>query len=691
MKRTIIAAALAVVPLIAADPIALETINVEGAAQTEVLEERTVKKSADLAQEAKGETLGDFLHGEQFVDSASYGPAVGRPVVRGMDGYRVGVTNGNIILNDLSAMSQDHAVGVMTRASERIEMIKGPASLLYGNYSGGVIRVLGEEHDAELMSEGMSLETTSSYGTNGAGLTLGGAAKLSDGNISLYANTFYHDANAYEDGNGESVKDSDTLSLQSHAVLGYRVNENNIVKLYADRLRKDYGIPNSTVERTTIEMEQERYGLVWHAGDLLGVKAQTELEYSDYLHSELEGGRPDGLFGQTQFGASSLLTFEGEDSQTSVNIGYRQSELQVCHEHGKCTHFYDAERTGTHVGEELQQNIDTFGLPYAHGHPMPNIDEKLLQGGIAHKYFTEDDNEITLSLRSEFRVIDPDSSNIQEVWLVTPAIDPNYYDTRNDTAFSVSAGWFSYLNDDFSVQASLGYVQRLPSSTELYWNGFHHATDSYIFGDPNVGNERSVNLDVDTLYTHGAWSTRLGVFYYHFFNYIYQAPLADANGTLLTDPFHQADVWAVQGEGARVFGGALKERFETTLDKDGVAVEAGVEAIRGMLLEGGNLPRIPPFSGTVSLEHSRGGYKSILTYRYVDESRFEAENETDTPGYSWLSLLLSYKGKLRFAQYTLYLKGENLTDAMAYNHLSFLKETAPLPGRQLSAGLDLKF
>ena len=102
--------------------ITLGTVDVTADAQEEFLEDTTTKKSSTLAKEAKGETLGDYLENEQFVDSASYGPAVGRPVVRGMDGYRVGVTSGNVILNDLSAMSQDHAVGIMARASENIEL-----------------------------------------------------------------------------------------------------------------------------------------------------------------------------------------------------------------------------------------------------------------------------------------------------------------------------------------------------------------------------------------------------------------------------------------------------------------------------------------------------------------------------------------------------------------------------------------
>ena len=676
-----------------AQEVQLGVVNVEASGTAEMLEEKTVENSSSLAKEAKGETLGDFLENEQFVDSASYGPAVGRPVVRGMDGYRVGITNGNIVLNDLSAMSQDHAVGVMPRASEKIELIKGPSSLLYGNYSGGVIRVVGEEHNPELLKQGYSFEGIGSYGTNGAGTVLGGILKASDYNVSLYANTFEHSADNYRDGDNRVVKDSNTLARQSHVVLGYQIDQHNIVKIYGDKLYKDYGIPNATEKSTTIEMNQEQYGLVWHAKELFdGMNhMQSEVHASDYLHSELEGGRADGLFGQTQFSVATMLDFDLGMWNVKANAEYQTDELKVCHEHGKCTKFFDAERTSIEDGVELQQNIDNLGLPFAHGHPMPNISESLLKAGVSMSNLIDDDNEATIALRGEKRTLVPDSSNIQEVWLVTPAIDPHYYDRINDSALSASVGMSSFVTDDLSFQTSLSYVERLPSSTELFWNGFHHATDSYIFGDRYLGNEKSLNFDIDAMWNLGANTLQLSTFYYHFYNYIYQEPLADADGNLLIDPFHQSDVWAVRGVGAKVYGAAFKESYRKEVSAHTFKASMSFEAIRGVLSAGGNLPRIPTFSGTFVVEDAYKNYKVNLTYKYVDKSRFEAKNETHTPGYNWVSALISYEKTTRYVDFSIYVKGENLTNELAYNNLSFLKETAPLAGRQVTTGVEVKF
>ncbi len=676
-----------------AQSIELEEINVIGDSEEEYLDDSIKKSTNSLAKEAKGETLGDYLSNEQFVDSASYGPAVGRPVVRGMDGYRVGVTNGNVILNDLSAMSQDHAVGIMTRASENIELIKGPSSLLYGNYSGGVIRVSGEEHNKKLLKQGYSLDTTSIYGTNGAGLIMGGALRASDNNISLLINGNYHKADNYKDGNGNIVKDSNTLSQQSHIVLGYQPSENNVIKIYGDILHKDYGIPNSTSESTTIIMDQTQYGIIWHAQDLWsGLKnMQTEVDYSDYLHSEYEGDEADGLFGQKQFTVANTIEAVVDDWEVKTNAEYQTSSLQVCHDHGHCTHFYDAPRTGIKDGIELEQNIEQFGIPYAHGHPMPNTVDTRGKFGITVGTFLTDDNELTLALRNEIRELNPNSENMQEEWLVNDAIDPNYYDTIHDYALSGSMGLNGYITDDLAFNTSLSYIERLPSATELFWNGFHHATNSYILGNRYLNNEQSLNLDIDFLYNYHPFTTKTSLFYYHFYNYIYQDPLVDANGVQQIDPFHQSDVWKIKGVPAKVYGIAIEEDYTKKIDAHKLDFTVNFQAIRAELISGGNLPRIPTFNAGMSLKHSYKKYMAKISYKYVDKNRFKAENETETPAYHWVSALISYNKKTKFVDYEVYLKGENLTDEIAYNNLSFLKESAPLAGRQVSVGLDLQF
>ncbi len=681
----------------------LDAIEVQSTVESEILEETIVKKSENLAKEASGETLGDYLKKEQFIDSASYGPAVGRPVVKGMDGYRVGITNGNINLNDLSAMSQDHAVGVMPRATQKIEFLKGPASLLYGSYSGGVIRMFGEEHQDTMIQSGVKLDSTLSYGSNGAGKIGTATLEAANNDFSAFISTAYHDADSYKDGDGNLVKDSDTLSQQSHAVLGYKLNDANIFKIYYDTLNKDYGIPNNTVDSTTIGMEQERYGLVWHAKDVFDIfeYMQSEVSYSDYLHYEYEGSSADGLFGQEQFNLSNTFGLDFESWHIDGNVEYMNSQLKVCHEHGKCTNFTLADRSnlivnGARMIETTQDTDNPNGLGFSHGHPMPNIDESIIKGGLAFRNFYNDTNELTISIRTDIRTLDPEPENIQQEWLMPPSIDPNYYNTMNDSAVSASLGWYSFLGDNITMQTSLSYIQRLPSSTELFWNGFHHATNTYIMGDRYLDKEESFNLDFDLMWSLNEFTSEASVFYYDFSNYIYQTQLIGNNNTpinvnTISGIGHDAYAWGITGEKAVVYGAALKETYKKKIRAHEVETSMGFEAIRGKLKDSSNIPRMPPFSVNTTFKYTYQDLSSTLSYKYVDKSRFEAENETSTPAYSWLSAYLEYRYESKYIKGNIFLKGENLTNSQAYNHLSFLKETAPLAGRQISTGLTLNF
>lgn len=702
-KVSFFALALLLETVVSANEYQLDAIEVEGTQEPAIVQESVLTKSKDLAKEAKGETLGDYLEKEQFVDSASYGPAVGRPVVKGMDGYRVGITNGNINLNDLSAMSQDHAVGVMPRATQKIEFIKGPASLLYGSYSGGVIRVFGEEHQKSMLKDGLRADSTLSYGSNGAGKIGTLTVEAAGADFSAFISTAYHDADSYEDGDGNLIKDSDTLSTQTHGVLGYRLNDNNIFKIYYDTLEKDYGIPNSTDESTTIDMEQERYGLVWHAKDVFGIFStmQSEVAYSEYLHYEYEGSEADGLFGQNQFNLSNSFGLDIDSWHIDGNLEYMNDELKVCHEHGKCNYFKIADRAdnivdGSRMIATTLDSDNPDALPFSHGHPMPNIDESIFKAGLAFRNYLSDTNELMFSVRGDIRALTPQSENIQQEWLVPESIDANYYDKINDSALSASIGWYSFLSDNITVQTSLSYVQRLPSSTELFWNGFHHATNTYIMGDRYLDNEESFNFDFDLMWSLEAFTTEASFFYYDFSNYIYQTQLIGNNNEPInvkniSGVGHDAYAWAIQGVGAKVYGVALKETYKKKIQAHKLELSMAFEAIRGELADDSNIPRMPPLSLNTTLKYSYKDFSSTLGYKYVDKSRFEAVNETQTPSYGWLSAYLEYAYKTKYVEGIVFVKGENLTNQQAYNHLSFLKETAPLPGMQLSGGLELKF
>ena len=678
--------ALAPAPLYAESEVVLDPMVIESAADpTTTAQTETVD---ELAGRARGSTLGDYLADFLLMDSASYGPAVGRPVVRGLDGYRVGIVQGAQGLNDLSAMSQDHAVGLSPRAAERIETLRGPASLLYGSYSGGVIRLLGREHEAALAPSGLVGQVEASMGSNGAGRSATAEASLGQRHVSLAASGHLHQADDYAAGDGETIRDSDTRTDAGHLVLGVSPTDGQSLKAYGDWLEKSYGIPNVTPAETRIEMAQQRYGLVWHAAprSTWMRHAQTEFQYSHYRHDETEGGREDGLFGQDQYGLTSGLEFVWRPWVLQTQWSYQHNRLQVCHEHGKCQDFSRAERTAVPDGASLLGYLESTGIPFAHGHPMPDTIEQQLAAAANLQYLGRAD-EFSLGLRTTWRHLDPDPRNVQETWLVPTALDPDYYAVARDLAMSAMLGWRHDVTAAWLLDASIGYLERLPAAQELFWNGFHHATDSYILGDRDLKNERSLNLDLAIGGEYGPWRTRLEAYFYRFFRYIYQAPRVTETGEPLQDPFHSSPVWALTSVAARVYGLAWAQDYTQALGAGEWHAGMRLEALRGVADSGANLPRMMPYTAGVHLGYAWSPWQARIAYERVDHSRHEAANETPTEGYDWLSASLAWTPQTPLGELSLQLKGENLTDSLARNHLSFLKATAPLPGRQVSLAL----
>ena len=636
-----------------------------------------------------GETLGDYLSGELGVESATYGSAVGRPTVNGMEGYRVGIAQGGIVLNDLSAMSQDHAVGLNAKVAEHLELVKGPASLLYGSYSGGVVRTLGEEHEVKLPKGFAANASLSSNSNTGKG-TGNIKAEYGDDKYSGYLNYYRNEAGNYSS-DGTEVQNSDTFSEQLHGVLGWKPTDNTVVKVYGDSMDKNYGIPNRTDERTDILMEQQRYGVVIHNKELGKLKnIQTEYQISDYKHYEREGISYDGAFSQQQQSLSTIFDFTVNEMDGEFRAELLENELKVCHEHGECNEFTSPARTNAEDGLSTQNYYNDRGIAYSHGHPMPNTKEQKLQMGVNLKRYYDED-ELSLAVNTVVRKLSPDSSNMQETWLMPTAIDADYYSDDNDIALSLSLGWWHIWNDKFTTQASLAYMERLPSSQELLWNGFHHATESYILGDRDLDKERSINLDVNMLYAHNEnFNSKLSAYYYHFYNYIYQSPLTQ-NGTAISDPFHLSPVWEMSGVGAKIYGLGIEESYKKALGKHKFTNTLQLNMLRGELNEGGNIPRMAPYNATASVEHQYENLTSKVSYKWVDQSRNTAVNETQTDGYQFLNASINYEQKLGKHRLNYWLKGENLTDDIAKNHISFLKETAPLPGRAIIAGVEYQY
>ncbi|MEB8434309.1 TonB-dependent receptor [Cocleimonas sp. KMM 6892] len=669
----------------------LEEVTVIG-----TTEEKTSvpEKTEILKEDASNTTLGAYLDALPNVDSASYGEAVGRPVVRGMSGYRVKVLHNDNDLNDLSAMSQDHAVAVAPRASERIELLKGPASLLYAAQAGGVVKV-SDSLDSRFPEKGIHGSVSTDHRIDADSHALDARVSVANDKWALRLGGLKQESDSYQSGNGDTIADSDVNTTQAQVGLSWKPNAQSELQINATKLDKDYGIPNNTSEATRIDMSREDLGIKYRYQPDLEWLDEITLDFldSDYLHDETEGSRKDGLFGQQQQRGSLNAAWGVGDWMGETRIGLAHSELKVCHEHGACDAFSDATRTGATLGDSVTQYWENTGLPYSHGHPMPDTQSRIFQASTTAQKMLNDSFELSLGTHLQSRQLTPNPDNIQEQWVHPSGLDPDYYDKRDDHALSFSLGLNNKAEEKkLTWEASIGYLERFPSVDELYWNGFHHATDSYIFGDSNLDKERSVNLDFDIGYQHHDHLIQFSTFYYRFKDYIYQDRGYDDNGNALIDPFHLSQVWLTGQTDAIFYGGSLRyENSQLRFNDKPLTLWGQADVLDASKTNGETLPRTAPASMEVGVRYEPADWSASLSLKHVFNADKLAPNEEETSGYNSLNIQIKKDWNVANQEVEVWLKGTNLTDEYAENHLSVLKTTAPLPGRQISAGINWRF
>lgn len=691
MKRTLLMSALILNPVIAIAEISLDMIDVESHLSPK--NEPNKLKSEQLQQQSSGQTLGDYLDSVPNVESASYGAAVGRPVVRGMSGYRVKILQNEMEASDLSAMSPDHAVGVSAKSSQRIELLKGPASILYGAQAGGVVRLV-DEGAGDFPKQGVTGKLDGSASDNNRGLNGQAQVSVASDAFGISLSGVHQQADDYKDGHGLTIQDSDVLSQQGQVNLFYRYAPDGQLQLYIRDLYKDYGIPNSTRKETRISMTRQDYGFKWSKTALNSAVDQLtmEVQYSDYLHDETEAGSKDGLFGQQKLNADLTLYYAWQDWLGTAKLGFSNQTLKVCHEHGACNGFFTAPRNSQPVGDSVENQMRTYGLPYSHGHPMPNTEARSWFASTqADKPLNETDT-VSVGTYLEYRSLDADPSNIQQTWVHPSSLDTHYYDKEQDWAGSLSAAFKRDFDQGFDWEASVSYLQRLPSVDELYWNGFHHATDSYIFGNRDLNKEQAVTLDIDWRgrLWQGDWQA--GTFYYAFKDYIYQNVAYNGSGQPLSDPFHQSEVWMTQQANARFYGGSFS--YGRAIGEPGHSpwrLSSQVDALRAEFSDGRNLPRTAPMSLLIGLGYQQPSWQANVSLKHVFKATQLAENEASTPAYSWLSFYTEKRLKSNQSQWSVWFKADNILNEYAQNYLSFLKDSAPLNGRQFSLGVRWQY
>jgi iron complex outermembrane receptor protein len=670
--------------------------------------------SGEQLRQAMAGSLGQTLQNELGVNSASFGTGVGLPIIRGQSGPRVRVMQNGVSSMDAASASQDHANSIDPLVAERIEIIRGPATLLYGNGAiGGVVNVIDNR-----IPEVLSPATTGAVELrrNSVSSEDSGAFKLENSisNIAWHLDGAWRDSGltripehavdeaalhsthdeaeephiepegiASEESAGTHEIDNSNSRSHSLAAGGSWIGASGFAGFSVSHLENDYGLPPGShlheedqhVEEepaaeepheegdTRIHLEQTRYtvkGRLETRGFYSRLNAR--LAYSDYEHTEFH--KPDEHLDEPSQSAAEGARF--------TNRGF-EARLSAHHDDDRLA------REGLWSGVVgLQLSDNEFAVEGDEGF-IPRTDIQSM-GIFALETITSGRWIYELGARLEQVEYTPEGSC-----------------NREDTSMSASIAGIWQMSDSVNTSLSISRAQRSAGVEERYSNiniadcnlaapadwKEHSPTGLIELGNPNLTEETSNNIEF-SLHKHlGEIHGEISIYLNRVDDYIYLAETQDQEERATARyQQHPAEFYGYEAEITLPIKLSVSRQMEITLFSDAVHAE---------LTTGEYLPRIPTGRIGFLLKLQESDWSTSLRTTRVDRGDNLAPGEAPTAGYTLVDLNADYHFDWGNNDVLIFAQGFNLLNQTIRNHTSFTKSLAPEPGRGVKAGVRLSF
>lgn len=644
--------------------------------------------SDDELRMKTGHSIGDTLKNELGISSQSFGPGVGTPVIRGQAGPRVRVLSNGVGANDMSAISPDHATSIEPLLAERIEVLRGPATLLYGSGAiGGVVNVIDNRIPGQMFDKavGAALEQRFDSTSDETSTTM--KVEGGQGNLAYHLDGFYRHRNNLDIGGsgidtakvtiidpGLEVVDNPKGYLNNtgaEAISGSAglswIDDFGFAGASINNINNNYGIaPDGTGEEIVqIAMRQNKYDFKseWDNPFQFAKALRTRLGYTDYQHTEIANGEIGALFtNKTYEGRIELEHQDIGPFQGVVGFQAISSDFHGQHYH---THHQD-EHEEEHEGPLVENivprsDVQSYGVFAV---------ESLDAGPVTYQFGT----------RVEQTDIRPDG---MQSFSYTPV------------SASVSALW--KLDDSNSLNLAVTRSSRAPQVQELLSDGFHHATRSWERGDTSLKEETSYNLDLGYRFRSDWMRAELDLFHNWASDYIYQrrtGEFVDEEG----DSAHCDDSYCVpvlqSSQADAIFKGYEAKLIFPMMENQNGLLELTLfsDYTRGEFKSGGNVPRMPPLRYGVQLDYNKDKLSSYLRFTRAEDQPHAGDFETSTAGYFLLNVGVNYQLQAyQDSKLMIFAKGNNLLDQNIRNSTSYLRNFAPEPGRGAEVGFRLSY
>ena len=610
----------------------------------ELLRPVDVLSGAELEQR-RTNTIGGTVAREAGVQSGNFGPGVGRPIIRGLEGARVQVLQSGVSSLDVSTVSADHAVTIEPFLADQIEILKGPSTLLFGTGAiGGVVN----------MVDGRIAETP----VDGFG-----------GRAELHGNTVNNERAGMvrlDAGNGAAAMHFD----------------------YVRRDGDDFDLPDGTLLNSAIDQTfgAAGAGYAFDAG-FLGVSIS----------------RYDSLYG-IPFGPSNAEPEKNEEPK-EVRLDQEQTRVDVRggiyspwswldklsfrfadndYEH---VELADGEVGTRFTNDAWEGRIEAVhaelgGWTGAFGYQASSRDFAAIGAEAFVPPTTTDDWGVFLIERREFAPFEVELGARYDS--VESETDTGLSSDHSPVSLSAAGLW--RFSDSWHASLNLDRAQRAPVAEELYSDGPHEATGSFEIGDADLDQETAQQIEVGLHYHQGTIEAKLAAYYNRFNDFIYLAETGEV------DPEEGLPIrlWTQDDAEFRGVEGELRWRFAENASGEWQLRAIG-DLVEGELRDGGNLPRIAPARLGAELNWDRGPWRASLGAIHYFEQDDVAEFEQPTSGFTLVDAHVSYAFDVGSTEWEAFLDGSNLGDTEARWHTSLLRDRSPVPGLGVQFGLRTFF
>ena len=636
----------------------------------------TVLQGSELTRQLRT-TLGDTLSRQPGVSSTSFGPNASRPILRGFQGERVRILSDGIGSFDVSNTSVDHAVIINPQFADRVEILRGPASLLYGSSAiGGVVNVIDKRIPRQLPTEAVHLDVLGNYGSAANERSTAGVIEVPlVGKLVLHADASYSKSDDLKIGGFvlSAPARAEALASPNPAARALAALDGRLPNTAAETWNVGggiayidtagslgfgyshydslYGVParfdtaTGDGEAVRLKVKQDRYdvrGEINVGGSIVDA-IKVRAGYANYRHSELA---EDGAIGTTFFNKGLEGRLEISQAKAAIAGGTWRGGTGV----QVFTRDFDVIGDEAFIPRNQTVQIGLFTLQ--------EFDLGALKAEVGGRYEHASVKASVGDFRGTAVFVD-----------------------RSFNLFSGSVGASYGLGGDWRIGVNLSHTERGPAAEELLANGPHAGTQAFEIGDPNFAKERANGAELVLRGKGEGYHFEASVYFTRFHDYIYETQTGAIEDGL---PVFQNQQAGARYVGAEAQADVIVARFgDIALKFDALADYTDAKLLDGL----GPVPRIPPFRVLGGASLNGANWDARAEVEHASRQSRVAAFETETAGFTLVNAAFNFRPFADRQDTAIVISANNIFNVDARRHASFLKDFAPLPGRDIRVSL----